>query len=104
MSEHGHDEHGGHDAHDAGHAAPSDHADHGGHDDHGHGGEAGNYNTLPPGPSTLPPVPAWGLAVMGAVLALLMTTIVYASLALANAGHVEASETHGGQTDKKAEH
>ena len=126
MSAHGHDDHGSHDSHGA-HDAHADHGHghddhgHGGHDDHGHGGHGerwGDYNTQTPPPSTLPPVPRYGLAIMGGVLALLMYAIVCVSLALADAGrgeshakshdthgsHTESHDTHGGHADKKAEH
>jgi|ERR1043165_4954370 hypothetical protein len=85
---HGHGEHG-----------HEEHADHGhgehGHDEHGHAGGVGDYNNQPPGPSTLPTIPAWGLAAMAAVLALLMSTIVYTSLSLGStsgAAHGESRE------------
>ena len=121
MSDHVHDEHASHDGHGDSHGGldshSSGHDDHDGHgdhvqDDHGHGGGAGDYNTLPPGPSTLPPVPVWGLAIMAVVLVLLMTTLVNRSLGLADAGghgghgesHDAATEAHGGHEEKKAEH
>jgi len=129
MSGHGHDEHDSH-GHDS-HAAHDDHGhddhgghghdEHGGHDDHGHGGHGehwGDYNAKPTGPSTLPPVPAWGLALMGLILAGLLGTIVSASLTLAAAhggehpgshdahGSVEhgAGSEHKSGTEKKADH
>ncbi|MEI6231610.1 MAG: hypothetical protein WCT04_01055 [Planctomycetota bacterium] len=118
MSEHGHDEHGSH-GHDD-HAAPDSHAahdshgghdEHGGHghDDHGHGGGAGDYNTEPPGPSTLPAVAPWFLVLMGIGMACVLAFVVSTSLALGAAdshgkGHAEAAASHDGHTETKAAH
>ena len=116
MSEHGHDEHGGqdehaaHDAHDS-HGAQDEHGGHGqdAHDDHGHGGGAGDYNTEPPGQSTLPAVPGWMLALMGSVMVVMLAAIVSFSLALGGTegqgkGHGEAPGAHEGHADSKAAH
>ncbi|HLX62894.1 MAG TPA: hypothetical protein VKX17_16580 [Planctomycetota bacterium] len=119
--DHGHDDHEaeghaehGHGGHEHAHDAPGHgHDDHGhGHDEHGHGdrGGVGDYNAEPPGASTLPPVPAWGLALMGAVLALVLGLIVNISLSLGANEKVahddergESHEAQGKEADK-AEH
>src|SRR5262249_26590633 len=109
MSETHHDH--GHDAH-AG-AGHGEHSAHGhGHDDHGHGdhghghgehGGLGDYNAEPPGPSALPPVPAWGLALMGAVLALVLGLIVNISLSLGANEKIAHDEERGGSHGKEAD-
>lgn len=112
MSDHGHDshghDHGSHDAHDHG-AHGDDHR----HDDHGHGHEHwGDYNAQPPAPSTLPPLTAAHLSVLGIALAVLLAAIVGYSLRLSEArghgehaeGHGEKTEAHGESSHEKAEH
>lgn len=103
MSDHGHDSH-GHDAH--------------GHDEHGHGhgdghGEHwGDYNAAPPAPSTLPPLTAVHLSILGVALAVLLAAIVGFSLRLSEArilsgmeeGEVHGAAEHGGGEHKDAEH
>lgn len=92
-----HDHGGAHDAPEAHEAHGSPDA-HGGHDDHGaHGsGQWVDYNALPPSKLMLPPIPAFALVGMTLVLALLLGTIVNASLMLAaHEGHAEhAAGTH----------
>jgi len=108
MSEHGHAAP-GHDAHSTGHDAHGhsghDEHGHGGHDDQGHGHEErwGDYNSQPPAPSTLPPVGALHLLVVGIGLMVLMSGIVITSLKLADA-HPPEPAHHGAAHDEHKAH
>ncbi len=97
MSDHAHDTHAqvGHDAHADAHG----HDAH--HDDHGHGGGVGDYNTLPPGPSTLPPVSASQMFAMGIALAFLLAAIAHFSVYMPA---VESGGTHGEKHAPNPEH
>ena len=86
--------------HDSDHASHAGHSDH--DDSHGSGGHAehwGDYNSLPPAPSQLPPIgPLW-LASLGFSLAMLLCMIVTASFALVDnhvkAPHHASPQAHG---------
>ena len=106
MSDHEHDshDHGGH-GDDHGHGDHGGHGDDRGHDSHGHGHEHwGDYNAQPPAPSTLPPLTAGHLSVLGVALAVLLAAIVGYSMRLSEArGHSEHEAEAQGEGHEKAE-
>ena len=102
MSDHGHDSHDSEHSH--GHGDEHGHRDshEHGHGD-GHGEHWGDYNAQPPAPSTLPPLTAVHLSILGLALAVLLAAIVGFSLRLSVASS-HSAEAHGSAEHGGSEH